>query len=221
MLSRCVCTVATLYLLTNLCDAQAGQTGRYPTAYNLIDADPSCRHEIPAGVCCVGGSTQAQCPTMYLGAGDVDVMAVHPNIQERTDYTMRNMARLFPDFYASSEWGWGGGPYAGNCDQPSTAPQMPFYFMSEAVQSARWNSFSGATEYSGCTRGDCDECADPQTSHYTCWDFCQYNVWSQCGYKYRTKAMVQLLFSGNAWYVQHHQIMCSSWYAHVLCRIQE
>merc|ERR1719471_1512287 len=168
--------------------------------YNLIDADPSCAYPIPEGVCCVGGSTETQCPEMYNGAGDVDVMAIHPNIQERTDFTMRNMARLFPDYYAASPWGWGGGPYAGNCDQPSTPPTKPFYFMSEAVQAARWNSYSGATEYSGCTRGDCgDACLDAQTSHYTCWDLCKYNVWSQCGYSYRTKAFVQLLFSGNAW----------------------
>jgi len=72
--------------------------------------------------------------------------------------------------------------------------------MGEAVQAARWNSFSGATAYSGCQRGDpANTCSDPQTSHYTCCDYCQYNVWGQCGYKYRTKAMVQLLFSGNAW----------------------
>merc|ERR1719471_1683502 len=168
--------------------------------YNLIDADPSCMKPVPSDVCCGVGGADSQCPNVYSGPGDVDVMAIHPNIQERTDFTMRNMARLFPDFYASSPWGWGGGPYAGNCDQPSTPPTKPFYLMSEAVQAARWNSYSGATEYSGCTRGDCgDACLDAQTSHYTCWDLCKYNVWSQCGYSYRTKAFVQLLFSGNAW----------------------
>jgi len=205
MTSRNMCSVATLCLLICHSDAQAGQTGRYPTTYNLIDADPSCMKPVPSDVCCGVGGADTQCPDLYSGAGDVDVMAIHPNIQERTDFTMRNMARLFPDFYASSPWGWGGGAYAGDCDQPSTPPTKPFYFMSEAVQAARWNSFSGATEYSGCTRGDCalaingDSCSDAQTSHYTCWSYCDINVYDQCGYNYRTKGMVQPLFSANAW----------------------
>ena len=200
MTARIVCSVASASLLVSLSNAQAGSTGRYPSTYNLIDPDPSCMYPIPSGVCCIGGSTKTQCPYMYDGAGDVDVMAIHPNIQERTDFTMRNMARLFPTFFVGSEWGWSSGVYAGNCDQPSTTPTKPFYFMSEATQAARWNSYSG-TSYAGCTRGDCgdDGCNDPQTSHYTCWSLCEHNVYGQCGYKYRTKGMVQLLFSSNSW----------------------
>eukprot|EP01084_Bolivina_argentea_P065160 118783_1 len=181
---------------------QAGQTGRYPDKYNLIDPDPSCRYDIPSNVCCVGGYLGPQCPLIYQGPGDIDVMAIYPNIQERTDYLMRNMARLYPSFYSHSEYGWGGS-YAGDCDKPTITPTLPFYFMSEAVQAARWNSFSGATTYSGCKRGDSTTypnktCNDAQTGHYTCCKYCEYNVWGSCGYNYRTKAMIQLLFTSNA-----------------------
>jgi len=204
MTVRIVCSVAAVSFLVGLGDAQAGQTGRYPSTYNLIDPDPSCRYPIPDDVCCLS-VRNAQCPGVYSGAGDVDVMAIHPNIQERTDYTMRNMARLFPSYFVGSEWGWSNGVYKDDCDQPATTPTKPFYFMSEAVQAGRWNSFSGATEFSGCTRGDCgDDCIDAQTSHYTCDDgtdasYCDVNTYGQCGYKYRSKGMVQLLFSSNSW----------------------
>eukprot|EP00484_Ammonia_sp_Unknown_P022107 CAMPEP_0197039712 /NCGR_PEP_ID=MMETSP1384-20130603/16495_1 /TAXON_ID=29189 /ORGANISM="Ammonia sp." /LENGTH=302 /DNA_ID=CAMNT_0042470355 /DNA_START=92 /DNA_END=997 /DNA_ORIENTATION=- len=193
--NHCLIFIASLIIS---CHSQAaGQTGRYPATYNLIDANPSCRLPIPSSVCCLGGK-DPQCPLIYNGAGDVDVMAIHPNVQERTDFVMRNMARLFSTFYASSPWGWGGGAYAGDCNLPDPLPTEPFYFMSEAVQAARWNSFSGATEHSGCDRSN--PCNQSQaSSHYTCCTYCQYNSWGQCGYKYRTKAMVQLLFSSNAW----------------------
>ena len=142
------------------CFGQAGQTGRYPEKYNLIDADPSCRYDIPDDVCCVSDRS-AQCPLIYDGPGDEDVMAIHPNIFERVEFLTRNMARLYPSFYIDSEWGFSGS-YAGNCDQPSTTPIEPFYFMSEATQAGRWNSYSGATTYSGCDRSDA--CDQQQTS---------------------------------------------------------
>ena len=98
--------VLSLFLIWNVGSVQQ-QTGRYPSKYNLIDANPSCRYPIPSGVCCLGsllgattcvGNYSAQCPLIYNGPGDIDVMAIHPNIKERTDYLMRNMARLFPKF---------------------------------------------------------------------------------------------------------------------------
>eukprot|EP00971_Amphidinium_carterae_P111863 2215633-Amphidinium_carterae.1 len=69
---------------------------------------------------------------------------------ERTEYLMRNMARLFPKYYASSAWGWSG-TYASDCDE-SNSPTQPYYVMSEAIQAARLNAYSGATDHSGCSR---------------------------------------------------------------------
>ena len=69
------------------------QTGRYADKYNLIDSDPSCRYDIPSDVCCVSAKTP-QCPDVYSGPGDVDVMAIHPNLFERTEYFLRNMVRV-------------------------------------------------------------------------------------------------------------------------------
>mmetsp|Transcript_8161 Transcript_8161/g.18230 ORF Transcript_8161/g.18230 Transcript_8161/m.18230 type:complete len:481 (-) Transcript_8161:81-1523(-) len=168
---------------------QTGGTGVYPSKYNLIDPDPSCRYSPPNWA-----DKGPQCP-IYTGPGDVDVMAVHPNVMERTLYLMRNMARLFPIYYASSPWGWGSGKYKDNCHNRSHSPEQPYYFMSEAVQAARLNAYSGATAYSGCSRSECGSAS----SHFTCCDYCQHNVWDQCSFKYRTRAIVQLLFVKNAW----------------------
>ena len=244
-----VLTVSALIAISN---AQSRNptppTGRYPEKYNLIDANPSCRYDIPAGVCCIGSSTSnyhgPQCPGMYQGAGDVDVMAVHPNIKERTEYFMRDFAyvslicinphhinthirhinthvyrRMQPFYYNASQFGFNG-PYKDECHNgPSSNAgiiRKPGYFMSEGCQAGRWGSYSGATDYSGCSKSGCG-----QTSHFTCCNYCEYNVWGQCGYKYRSKAFVQLLFQKNAWndvggegmyaYVYlHHKNACSS-----------
>ncbi|CAE7643511.1 unnamed protein product, partial [Symbiodinium pilosum] len=104
------------------------------------------------------------------------------------------MARLFPAFYAASDWGWSSASYKDNCHQ-SHAPERPYYFMSEAVQAARLNAYSGAAAYSGCSRSQCGSAS----SHFTCCDFCSYNVWGQCGFKYRTRGIIQPLFVKNAW----------------------
>ncbi|CAJ1457027.1 unnamed protein product [Effrenium voratum] len=169
--------------------SQTGGTGKYPSKYNLIDPDPSCRYNST-----VWPDKGPQCP-IYKGPGDEDVMAVHPNTVERTLYLMRNMARLFPTHYASSAWGWTSGAFKDDCHQShSPGPERPYYFMSEAVQAARLNAFSGATAYSNCTRSTCGT-----TSHYTCCDYCMHNIWGQCGFKYRTRGIVQPLFVKNAW----------------------
>ncbi|OLP98128.1 hypothetical protein AK812_SmicGene19460 [Symbiodinium microadriaticum] len=167
---------------------QTGGTGAYPAKYNLIDPDPSCRYAST-----VWTDKGPQCP-IYSGAADVDVMAAHPNVMERTLYLMRNMARLFPTFYAASEWGWSSATYKDDCHQ-SHSPERPYYFMSEAVQAARLNAFSGATTYSGCSRSACGSAS----SHFTCCDYCGFNIWAQCGFKYRTRGIVQPLFAKNAW----------------------
>ena len=44
------------------------------------------------------------------GVGFRGLAAMIP-LAERTLYVMRNMARLFPTFYAASEWGWSSATY--------------------------------------------------------------------------------------------------------------
>ena len=120
-------------------------------------AGPSCRYSIPDDVCCINNRS-AQCPLIYNDSGDVDVMAIHPNIFKRAEFLTRSMAHLYPNCYANSSWDSRGGSYASDFVERDALTIEPFYFMSEVTQPARWNSFSVAPSYSGCDRNDaCDQ----------------------------------------------------------------
>ena len=96
LVSRTMCTkilFASAFLASFVSGTVHPQTGRYADKYNLIDSDPSCRYDIPSDVCCVSAKTP-QCPDVYNGPGDIDVMAIHPNLFERTEYFLRNMVRV-------------------------------------------------------------------------------------------------------------------------------
>lgn len=73
--------------------------------YNMIVTVPEC---MEAGEC------------QYASPGEYD--AIHPNSEERVIYTLRNLARLYPDDFMSTKWGWkaNGGTWSYKATSPDS-----------------------------------------------------------------------------------------------------
>jgi len=133
-------------------DMAVNALGPYPATYNLIDVTPSCY------------ATKGLCE--YAAPGMP--ARVHPNAEERFAFLAINTVRLFPQEYIKSAYGrsmYGtSGPdttfYTGqaNCGKPA---DLPYYWMSEAGQAARFLGWANAKK----TGGMCNHTANP---HATC-----------------------------------------------------
>lgn len=99
-------------------------------SYNLIETNPRCYDE---GIC-----------TSYGKPGTNELNAIHPNSEERTQYVLVNMARLYPDFYRTSIWGKNiFGKYGGmwNYDSQNNcgiAANTPLYWHKDGNELARY-----------------------------------------------------------------------------------
>jgi len=151
--------------------------------YNMIDALPACME----------GDV---CP--YASPGGYD--AIHPNAEERVVYTLRNIARLYPEEFRTTKWGLktGGGSWtykrtsdSSNC---GTQADDPSYWHTGANQVTRFHVWSSSI------------CPSGGPGHFTCPEWCYlfvnkgFEESSACGMKARNVEMVtNLQYDCNWW----------------------
>jgi len=150
--------------------------------YNMIDALPACME----------GNV---CP--YASPGGYD--AIHPNAEERVVYTLRNVARLYPDEFRTSKWGsrQGGGVYP---DKGTPAMQSKVYKRPsdncgyQADNPTYWHT--GANQVTRFHTWSSSVCPSGGPGHWTCPEWCYvfvakgFEEANACGMKTRNVEMV-------------------------------
>ena len=95
-------------------------------------------------------------------------LSIHPNAQERTEFMLRNIARLFPDDYISSKYGKyllgtrGSATRFHSDDRCGTAARIPLYYDSGLNELSRFHVWDTM---------DCSEPVGHSTCPHRCSDF--------------------------------------------------
>eukprot|EP01084_Bolivina_argentea_P216017 366924_1 len=122
--------------------------------YNLINPYPECIY--------ANDGVHEFCHDIY-DINDADSIGdmIHPNYEERLTATLINMARLHPDIYKTTKYGFSNSGYDYYYEQEycGIATSVPLYYNQKMNEAARWHSWDQAN-------------CNPTVAHLTCSDRC-------------------------------------------------